>query len=92
VIFDLDKPLELRKLAQEMSVNEEDLSGLLLESQIEVINKNWVIECADMGKLVNIRNFRMNVDMSKVFKGSRGGSKLKEDYSRRSAMNKKRSY
>jgi hypothetical protein len=91
VIFDLDKPLDLRKLAQEMNVNEEDL-GSLLESQIEVINKNWVNECADMGKLVNIRNFRMDVDMSKVAKGSRGGSKMKEDYSRRSAMNKKRSY
>ena len=71
MMFDQDKPVEIRKLAQEMNTSEDEL-GNLLESQIELVNQKWVNECVDRGKMMNIRNFRMDLDMSKVFRGSKG--------------------
>ena len=70
-MFDQDKPVDVRKLAQEMNTSEDEL-GNLLESQIELVNQKWVNECVDRGKMMNIRNFRMDLDMSKVFRGSKG--------------------
>lgn len=49
VLWDHDRPIDPRKMAKDMNINEEELGNIL--DNVDVISYMWVNECADSGNL-----------------------------------------
>jgi hypothetical protein len=90
VVWDHDLAIDPRKIAHEMNVGEEELVDIL--DNVDVISYMWINECVDRGKMIGTKDFTMELDESKIYRGSRS----KETYSRMGGRqgtgNKKRSY
>lgn len=70
ILWDHDRPVDIRKIAKDMNVSEEKLAGAINDGQIEVVSYMWIHDCIDSGKKKGTRNFMMDLDMGKIYRGS----------------------